>query len=218
MIQDAFNNVAIVRNNLDSAHCLQFAAMAAAETLELGEFSLEEIDRATGFQPGGTWPFTMLTWFTSLGLDVLHIENTNFDLFIRDPREELARQGLDEDTIRLFFEITDFDFEGKALQRAIDDPHVKLESRLPTIDDITGGLQGGWLPLISLDATTLANQTHDEFDGHMVLATGHSADHLRLQDPGPPQRVNFDVLHSRVLAAMHTPSESSGTVTMVRRR
>lgn len=217
MIQNSFENIAHVRNNLDSQHCLQFAFMAAIETLGHPPLTVEEAERVTGFQPGGTWPYTMLTWFSGNGFEVRHIENTNFERFISDPRAELEAQGLDNETIGLFFEITDFEFEGAALKRALDDPDVTLESRIPVISDITGGLENGWLPLVSLDAGTLSGAASDEFDGHMVLATGHSQDEIRFQDPGPPARWDWDGSFKTVLDALRTPSDSSGTVTLIRK-
>lgn len=218
MNQEQFPSVAKIRNNVDSQHCLQFAFMAAVETLGGGRLSVEDAERATGYQPGGTWPYSMLNWFAEHDFEVRHIENTDFERFVRDPRSELETQGLPEETINLFFEITDFPFETTALQRAIDDPRIELESRLPEASDIGGALDDGWLPLISLDAASLAGPGTDEFDGHMLLATAHEGSLVRLQDPGPPVRWDWDVTADQIVRSMRIPTPSSGTITLVRNR
>lgn len=217
MMYEPFGQVARIRNNLDASHCTQFALLAALETL--GDHRLDEstVDHATGYMPGGTWPYSMINWLATHDYEVKHIEDTNFELFLSDPRKEFERQGLDAKTIDLFYKISDFDFEQNALREALANSKVSLIARRPVLDDITSGVQEGWMPLLSLDATTLNGKEHDEFDGHIVLVTGASATVLRLQDPGPPMHWDWDVSHDVVLAALRTPSESSGTVTLIRR-
>lgn len=218
MMKSPFGKISKIRNNLDSTHCLQFSFMAALETLGGPDISVEEAERATGYQPGGTWPFTMLTWFARNGFLVKHIENTNFERFISDTRAELFAQGLDAETVDLFFDISDFDAESRALQAAMEDPRVTLESRLPVVEDITHALDQGWLPMVSLDSGTLAGEVVNEFDGHMVLATAYDDAFIRFQDPGPPARWDWDASPETVLNALRTPSESSGTITLIRRQ
>jgi len=212
-----FENVARVRNNQDASHCTQFALIAALETLGDHRLDASNVDEATGYRPGGTWPYSMIRWLATHGYEVQHFEETDFDLFLSDPRSEFERQGLDSETIDIFYEISDFDHEQSVLREIMELDAVELRPRRPEIEDIVGGLSEGWLPLMSLDATTLNGGIYDEFDGHIVLATGADSLVLRLQDPGPPPHWDWDVPAEVVLQSLRTPTESSGTVTLLRK-
>jgi len=206
-----------VEENRDVQHCLQFAFAAALNAFGMPEMRMEEIEEATGYHEVGTWPFSMIGWFADHGFEVRHIEDTNFERFIDDPQAEFRSQGLDEKAINLYFEITDFDFESAALRRALDSASVEFVRRLPEIADIQKALAEGWLPLVSLNAAVLIGRESEDFEGHMVLATGASEHALRVQDPGPPAQRDLDVKFGVVLAALRDPTENSGTVTLVRR-
>lgn len=215
---DPFGDVVRIRNNQDADHCTQYALLAALETLGDHRLNEENVDDATGYKEGGTWPYTMIGWLGSHGYLVRHFEDTDFDLFRDDPVAEFRRQGLDEATIDAFVEISDFDFEQAALGFAQGLPTVELVPRRPELADILEGLSNGWMPLLSLDATTLDGGEFDEFDGHIVLVTAADDHNFRIQDPGPPAKWDWLVDQARVIRALRTPSESSGTVTLIRRQ
>jgi hypothetical protein len=160
----------------------------------------------------------MLAWLAEQGCYVVHIDALDASGLASDPRRELVRSGLDEDTIAYFFEISDFAAEADAIARCRATGSVQFVTRIPETKDIRDGLVGGSLPLVSLDLGTLHGK-REGFQGHVLLATGHDPHErlLRLQDPGPPPHWNWDVPESTVKEAMRYPADTSGTVTLISR-
>lgn len=209
-----------VANSEDALHCVQAAFAMAVETLTDIKIDIAESELLTGFREGvETWPYQMLAWFAVNGFDVVHVDALDAASLASDPRAELTKSGLDSSTIEYFFEISDFDAEAAAINRCIDSG-VSFHTRIPGISDIADGLSHGWLPIVSLDASVLTKEAREGFQGHIVLVTGTDTteDLYQVQDSGPPARWDWNVPGDRIVAAMRTPTESSGTVSLVRAR
>lgn len=207
-----------ISNSEDALHCVQAAFSMAVESLSGAIIDNAESERLTGFSPGvETWPYRMLAWFGENGYEVVHIDALDAPALASDPRKELLRSGFDAETIDYFFQISDFHAEAAAISRCINSG-VVFEKRLPKISDIASGLQGGWLPIIFLDASVLTDEVRDGYQGHVVLVTGFDAEAgtYLVQDSGPPPHWDWEVPGEHILKSMRTPADSSGTVTLVR--
>lgn len=207
-----------IENSEDALHCLQAAFAMAVEAVSGEILSNEEAERCTGFAKGvETWPYRMIHWFASHGYDVKHIDALDALNFAHDPVAELKRSGFSEELIEYFDKISDYQAESAAILQA-SALGAQFETRLPSKEDVFDSLEDGWLPICALDAGALTQEYRTGYQGHMVLITGsdRNEETVRVQDSGPPPHWDWDVPAHRVVTAMRTPVESSGTITLVR--
>jgi hypothetical protein len=199
--------------------CTQAALIMGWALLSGEELRMADAQLITGYHPGKeTWPYRMLAWLAEQGCEVVHFDAIDADALAADPRGELERNGFDEETIAYFFKITDFEAEAEAVARCHATGRLKFVNRKPEMDDLRDGLSRKELPILSLDLGTLQGK-REGFQGHVLLATGYDDEGglVRLQDPGPPDHWDWDVEKSIVQAALRYPTETSGTVTLVRK-
>lgn len=203
--------------NPDSLHCTQAAFAMALEALGGPAISMAEAESHTGFVDGvETWPYGMINAFASFGFEVRHIDGLSATDLTSDPVSTLRASGLDDETLDYFLRITDFAKEKQYVTSAIQSGRVVFETRAPLIDDVQRGLDEGWLPIVSLDASVLNRRPRDGFEGHVVLALGWDQGELVVSDPGPPPNPILRVPAELVASAMQSPTADSGTVTLVR--
>lgn len=207
-----------IANTDDALHCTQAALIMALDALRYPTVpTMADADTITGFRPGvETWPYTMLAWLGESGLEVIHEDALDPLSLAVDPEKELRRSGIDEETLAYFRSISDFDAESAAIRRAVASGRVKFDVGVPDISRLPARLAEGWIPMLSLDATVLAGDKHNEFDGHVVLVTSVVGSDVKLQDPGPPARPDWTVPLSQIDLAMRSPVDTSGTVTYVK--
>jgi hypothetical protein len=203
--------------NPDSLHCTQAAFIMALKLLGNPTLSMSEAEHLTGFREGvETWPYGMICALAEFGFEVRHIDGLSAVDLTSDPVTTLERSGLDKETLDYFLRITDFSQERQFVTRALNTGLVEFETRAPTVNDILEALNDGWLPIISLDAAVLNSRPRNGFEGHVVLALGLERGKLIVSDPGPPPEPRLEVSSDVLAAAMRSPTEDSGTVTLVR--
>lgn len=207
-----------VGNTADRLHCTQASLIMLVQELTGELLSMDEAERATGFRPDvETWPYGMIDWLARRGFEVEHVDALDAEEMAADPRAELVRSGLDASTIDYFFEISDFELEAQRIRSALD-LGVTFRAEIPEVEELIPRMGAGWVPLLSLNARTLASGLVEEFDGHVVLATAVDGSGATIQDPGPPARENLLVPLDRLARALRSPVDASGTITFVRRR
>ncbi|MFF0546891.1 hypothetical protein ACFYTF_29050 [Nocardia thailandica] len=159
----------------------------------------------------------MIAWLSSNGYDVVHIDAIDPIKFAANPLDVLREEGFDQETIDYFVKITNFENESKAIHEAIGHG-AKFVSTLPSSSDLVEYLKQKWIPILTLDAGVLVDKDLDGFQGHMVIVSGYDPSHdmVLVQDPGPTAEWDLVVPMERVMRALRTPSDSSGTITCVR--
>ena len=216
-MNNLFETRSQIPNTDDKLHCTQATMIMAAEIVVGRRLTMPEAEVYSGFRPGNeTWPYSMIAWFAENGARVIHVDALDAVAFAANPLDELRRSGLGEETVQYFAKISDFDQESAAIQRAVASGRVQFKVEIPEVDELEAAMQVGWLPILSLDAATLWGADPSHFDGHVLLCTGCDGDVLRLQDPGPPPRWDWDVPRELVAQAMRRPADTSGTITYIR--
>ena len=206
-----------VENTDDKLHCTQASLMMSWKALTGKDLSMREAETATGFRAGvETWPYGMIAWLGEQGAEVIHIDAMDPVALAQDPRQELARGGFDKSTIAYFYKISDFPSESRAIKRALRTGNVRFQVEIPDVGDIPNYLDAGWLIIASVNATVLGGGDSQVFDGHVVVIHGYKDGHVTVQDPGPPPRQNYVIPLAQLKRALQSPTESAGTLTVVR--
>jgi hypothetical protein len=208
-----------VPNTDDSLHCTQAALVMALDALgHSATMTMEEAEKVTSFREGvETWPYHMLAWLGENGYRIRHVDALDPVALMGDPEQTLRDSGLDEETLAYILGISDFQAESEAIRRCLRSGNVEFLVRIPEVDELLDSMTQGWLPVISLDAAVLAERPADGFEGHIVLATGREGEMIIVQDSGPPPRWDWRVSPTRLLEALHSPVDTSGTVSYVRK-
>jgi hypothetical protein len=208
-----------VPNTDDTLHCTQAALVMALDALgHTAAMTMDEAEKVTGFREGvETWPYRMLAWLGENGYRVRHVDALDPVALMADPERTLRDSGLDDETLEYILGISDFHAENQAIRRCLESGNVEFLVRIPTMDELFDSMTEGWLPIVSLDAAVLVERPADGFEGHIVLATGREGEKIIVQDSGPPARWDWRVSPARLLEALRSPVDTSGTVSYVRR-
>lgn len=207
-----------IPNSEDGLECLPACLAMSVEALGKDRLTLEEAGAVAGYRAGvETWPYRMIAWLSSNGYEVVHIDAIDPIKFAAEPLNVLREEGFDQETIDYFIKITNFESESQAINEAIGHG-AKFVSTLPSSSDLVEYLEKKWIPILTLDAGVLIDEDLDGYQGHMVIVSGYDAadDMVLVQDPGPAARWDLAVPTERVMRALRTPSDSSGTITCVR--
>lgn len=207
-----------IPNSEDGLECLPACLAMSVEALGRHRLSLVEAGAIAGYKPGiETWPYRMIAWLSSNGYEVVHIDAIDPVKFATDPLAVLQDEGFDQETIEYFTKITDFGNESQAINEAVENG-ARFIKTLPSSSDLVDYLERKWIPILTLDAGVLTDQDLSGYQGHMVVVSGYdkAQGSVLVQDPGPPATWDLVVPIERVMRALRTPTDSSGTITCVR--
>jgi len=187
-------NVPFVANTPDDTHCLQAAYMSIAKYFDPSfSIPMSEWSEATGYEEGlGTWANAGLVWFKEHGYDVKHIEQYDFDAFIKNPRAYMIEHNGEEAGLWAY-EHTNIPAEISRIKRLV--AANITEQRVPTLDDVKKYIDQGYLVRVGINCRKLDND-EDGFVGHAVVITGYDDTQLTFHDPGsepiPNRKATYD--------------------------
>lgn len=209
--------IELVKSTKGSLRCVQACMMMAVKTTLGREITMQDAEQMSGHIEGReTWPYQMMLSIADLGLHITSIDRLDPRGFVGDLEDELRRVlGDNEDDIRYILSITDVEVETQRVRAFIGHPRISYEVRAPALEDLRAGLSRGALPLVSLDYGEL-HQTGEGYEGHMVIVSGANQEFVEVFDPGPPGDAARRVPAATFLAAMNSPSEGVGAITLVR--
>lgn len=202
--------------NFDDNHCSQISLIIASNLLGLGDLTIEDAERLTGYREGiPTWPYANLAYLASQGIKVKHIEALDPNDLIKDPRRALTDLGGSDEVIEYILSITDIEKEAYHISRCLESGLVEFVARIPTTKDIDQGLTEGKLPIVSLDASVISDEEMEGYQQHAVVITGMNDQEYIVQDSGSPARWDFPVDKLRVGRALHSPEPTSGGISIL---
>ncbi|HSX33096.1 MAG TPA: hypothetical protein VLF91_02040 [Candidatus Saccharimonadales bacterium] len=160
-------------------------------------FTMPELERLTGYQPGkGTWQTQSMLSLAGLGFELEWIEDFDWPRFAREP-ESYLKSILSPEAFR--WQLENGDLPGAAAEwqkyRSLGLPFTQ---RKGTVADIKRLLDKGWLVRLEVNAQPLADKPG--YDGHSVLVIGYNQDGVILHNPDgangnrPNQHVDWQLL------------------------
>lgn len=180
-------DVPFISNTPDDLHCLPAAYMSIAMHFDKNfSIPMNEWSTLVGYEEGkGTWANAGLVWFKNHGYDVKHIEEFDFESFIKTPKDYMIR--LNGETAGVWgYEHTNVPAEIKRMEALLNANIV--EKREPTIDDIKHFINEGFLVRVTVNSYRLNNE--DGYDGHAVVITDINDSDIQFHDPGLPAIAN----------------------------
>lgn len=204
------HNVPFYSNTPDDTHCFQASLKMVLKYFQPEkEFSWEELEKITAKVDGlWTWATAGVLWMQENGFDVKNIESFDYERFIKEGNSYLL-EVFGEEMGKAQIRHSDIDQERKLARRYIKE--VKLENRIPNIDDITNLLNDGYLLICNVNSVALNNAKG--YAGHSVVIKGISENKIILHDPGLPALENREVSFKQFEKAWAYPGEKSKNIT-----
>lgn len=209
-------DVPFIGNSSDDMHCLQASYLMIRNYFEpeAEEIPWDTWAELTGFIPGkGTWSMAGLMWFKDHGYEVAHIGTFDYGRF--------AEEGIDYLIDALGEEVGNWEAgfvqdvsaeQARALRFIESGTWIK---RVPTLDDIYGYLNNGYLVKCLVNLKALDDLPG--YLGHAVVVKGYTKTDIILHDPGLPARPNRHVPIDTFLRAWTNPLTKSEKMDAIRK-
>lgn len=204
-----------VANEPDDNHCLQACITMAINAFTGRTPSLAEVDSATGYVPGRlTWPFGGYLYLAAAGIRMHLVEDFDYELFARNPREALITQTEDSSLVDEILNGSDIESEVKRANACLEHKLISLTNRQPTFEDIAGCVDDGGLVLCNVNARVLAGE--DGWLGHFVLIDARTgSDQIRIQNPGLPAEQDRWISWTEFEAAWCSPTPDAASALLL---
>jgi YD repeat-containing protein len=195
-------------NTEDNNHCFQ-----AALRIVLGYFQpnntydWDELDRLTAHTANYTWPAAGLLHCVSVGLEIVLIDDFDYDRF--------SAEGYDYLLDVSGKEVADVQRKNSNLEQEMEfvkrlKSAVRAEKRIPLREDLIQLVDEGALVICNVNSRLLAEQ--EGYSGHFVVVTGIENDGIRLHDPGLPPRENAIESWARFEKAWSYPDQKARNI------
>lgn len=206
-------NVPFVPNTSDDLHCLQAAYWMILKYFR-PDFHIDwdEFSALTGFeQRKGSWSTAGMLWFASKGFKVKYITRFDFEQFIKDGERYLGEYA--------GAEIGEWEVEHANIPEEVERAKILVtttiwEKREPTVDDIKGYLNEGYLVECLVNSRRLNGR--EGYFGHSVVVKGYDAGHLIIHDPGPPSKQDWKIKLADFEAAWADPDPSFKEMSIIK--
>lgn len=202
------NNIPFYGNTADNTHCLQASLKMILEHFKPDQIlSFEDMDIISAkVEDLWTWQFASTVWMQEQGFEVVDIEVFDFPKFIE--------KG--EDYILEFFgqEAGQVQIKNSKISQEIDYAKkfyevIRIEKRIPDLDDIKKFLDQGYLLICGIDSGVLDG---GEYAAHAVAVKGYDENSLYVNDPGLPPIENRKVSFELFQKAWSAPSETARNI------
>lgn len=180
--------------NIDSTHCYQACLrMIMKYFYPQREYSWQELRQASAKAEGlWTWPMAGMVWLQQSGLELLNVEDFDYERFITEGEEYLIERS-GETVARKQIEHSDIEQEYHYARELLK--NITTEARVPSQAELKQKLDGGDLVVCNVNSHTLAGR--EGYVGHFVLLIDYDDKGFTLHNPGPPgieaQHVTSDV-------------------------
>jgi hypothetical protein len=200
-------------NTPDGTHCFQAALASVFAHVWPGRtFTFGELDRISAKVPGKwTWPTAAMLWMIEEGLDILLIEDFDY--------EDFAARGEMYLVERLGGEVAAAQIENSVIDQELEFARqfakiAPLECRLPNFGDMHALLKEGYLIICNINAAALYG--HPGYSGHFVVVLSCGRDSLTIHDPGLPPKPSLKVDKKAFERAWAYPTEREKNLLAVR--
>lgn len=172
-------------NSQDNTHCFQAAlAMILKAFWPEREFTWEELDEISGKKGDlWTWAFVAGVWMQRQGFEVVNIDPFDNQRFI-DEGEGYLNEVFGKEVAKI--QITHSDIPSEQRYAAEFIRAVKVDQRIPTIDDIRRLLDEGYLITCNVNSKALAGK--EGYSGHAIVPLALDDHSITFHDPGLPPR------------------------------
>lgn len=203
-------------NTPDDKHCFQAAfRMILKYFLPDRNFSWQELEKMSAMLPSkATWPQQMLINLKNLGFDVVQIEGFDGHAFIQDG-EDYLRRAFDKQTADWQINNSAIDQERRIYQEAYD-TGVKIENRVPDLNDVKQFLDNGYLVVCLVNSRSLNGQ--EGYIGHSVVVYDVDAEYVTFHDPGLLPREARQERREKFVSAWAYPNDEAKAMTAIRYR
>jgi hypothetical protein len=157
-----------------------------------------------------TWPMAALIWM-STDLEIVAIEVFDYERFAKQG-DEYLREFLGTEVAKRWTEMSDTAQAQKFAQKFLHT--IRIETRVPSVEDITTLLDQGYLVACAINSCILAGRKG--YDGHLVVVKGYNDEHLIVHDPGLPARQDWGVTKTLFQKAWADPNEDVMNITAFR--
>lgn len=209
-----FDDVTFVSNDESDMSCVSATfTMILSKLRPQLKLSLEDVVKLSGALPGkAVWPSQMLIELKAMGLESVLIEAFDASRFIKEGGEYLRSEYGDETAD---WQITNSDIpKEQADYKRMLGLGVKVETRIPSTENIREYLGKSWMVRCIVNANTLSGKSG--YVGHSVLVLDMNDTHVLLHNPGLPpvpfQEIPIDLFN----AAWASPNEKVKEMIAVR--
>jgi len=201
-------------NDQTNLHCVQATfRMILSKLLPDRQFSMEDLIKISAVVDGkATWPSRMLVELDNLGLDVVMVEGFNAQRFINEGADYL-RDEFGAETAAWQIEHSNIEKERRDYEELLVSD-VKVENRIPKMDDIKNYLDNGYMVKATVNSKKLAGK--DGYTGHSVLVLAIDGDEVTLHNPGLPPIPNQHVSLGTFEASWSSPNDQAREIIAVR--
>ncbi len=177
-------------NTPDGTHCFQAAlASVFGHIWPERKFSFADLDKISAKVPGKwTWPTAAMIWMIEQGLDMVLIEDFDY--------EDFASRGDLYLIERLGDEVAKAQIENSVIDQELEFARkfakiAPLECRLPSFGDINKLLKEGYLVICNINAAALYDRPG--YSGHFIVIFDCDKKTLTIHDPGLPPKPSLKV-------------------------
>lgn len=145
---------------------------------------MSELEQLSGKVPGlSTWPQQMIVNLAGMGFDVVMVEGFDGPAFIEEGSEYL-RRAFGEEAAAWQVANSDIPQEQRTYQAVLEEPSVRVENRIPSLDELRPLLQEGYLLNIVVNSRKLNGR--EGYVGHSVVVYDITDSEITFHDPGLP--------------------------------
>ena len=202
-------NIPFYSNTPDDTHCFQAALkMVLKYFLPAEEFSFERLDEISAKKEGlWTWPLAAALWMQDREFEVVNIEPFDYPRFIEEGGAYLIEE-YGQEVGEAQIKHSDIDQERAFSKRFIQ--RVKIQKRIPAIDDIRELMEQGFVVIANINSQALDSE--EGYTGHFVVITGIDHRSIVLNDPGLPGRESYGVSLKNFEKAWAYPDEKAKNI------
>ena len=199
-------DVPFYSNTQDNTHCYQAALKMVLKYFKPNEeYSWEQLDQITAkVKDLWTWPTASMIWLNEKGFELIDIEIFDWDKFSKQGESYLI-DFYGEEVAKEQIKHGDIEQEKKLARNLVE--RIKIQNRLPSIDDIKELLSKGYL-IIALINSSKINQK-DGYTGHFVVIKSFDENNLVINDPGLPPLENREVSYELFIQSWAYPYENA---------
>lgn len=200
-------------NTSDNLHCFEASLRMILKYFKpKKEYSWKEMDNITGKKPNlWTWPQLGLLWFQKHGFEVINMEIFNYPRFVQKGESYLMEFYGKEAGIQQINH-SDIPHEQKISKQLIEE--MKIDCRIPSVNDIRQFLEKGYLLNCLVNSKTLSGKSG--YVGHSIVIKGITESEVIFHDPGLPAQPNRKIGFGTFEKAWAFPNEKAKNLVAIK--
>ncbi len=206
---ESYKEIPFYANAEDGMHCFQASLkMVMKYFWPERDYSWDELDGITKKVSGlWTWPMAGLIWLEKNGLEVKNIENFDYNKFIKIGSKYIIEE-YGEEVGNEQIKYSDINQELSIAREFVE--KIKIEKKIPKVDEIKQLLIGDYLIIVNLNSRILNGR--DGYTGHFVVIKGFDKQGFIINDPGLPGKENRKVDFELFERAWAYPNEKAKNI------